>query len=117
MPQSHHHSHHAGERWRAAAADRRARAAARRWQHTGTEPIRARSDLPARRLLNRVFLPLFAVGTVVFTLLATDVLRAPKDDRGFFTALAVICAVFTVVAVVDMFVIRRRMAEQQRWRR
>ncbi|MGF1425453.1 DUF6343 family protein [Kitasatospora sp. LaBMicrA B282] len=117
MSQSHHHRHHWAEHWRAAAADRRARSAARRWRRTGDEPRRAQSDLRARVVLNRIFIPLFLLGTAVFALLAANALPAPAADRAFYIALAVLCAVFTVIGLVDVFVIRRRMAEQRRWRR
>ncbi|GAA4990364.1 hypothetical protein [Kitasatospora paranensis] len=112
-----HGPHRLVEHWRAAAADRRARAAARRWQHSGAEPRWARSDLPARRLLGRIFAPFFLLATVVLTLLAANALPAPSADRAFYTGLAVLCAVCTVVAVIDLIVIRRRMAEQRRWHR
>ncbi|GAA2784720.1 hypothetical protein GCM10010441_07130 [Kitasatospora paracochleata] len=121
MTQPFHTPHHGPrrlvERWKAVAADHRSRAAARRWRHVGTEPRWARSDLPARRLLGRIFVPFFLLGTIVFTLLATNALPAPRADRAFFTGLAVLCAVSTVVAVIDLVVIRRRMAEQRRWHR
>ncbi|MFF7635194.1 hypothetical protein ACFZB9_18865 [Kitasatospora sp. NPDC008050] len=117
MSQPQHGHKHLGDYWRAVAADRRARAAARRWRHTGTEPRWASSDLTARLVLNRIFAPLFLLGTVVFALLAANVLPAPSADRAFYTGLSVLCAVFTLIAVVDLFVIRRRMAEQRRWRR
>ncbi len=121
MTQPFHTPHHGPrrlvERWKAVAADHRSRAAARRWRHVGTEPRWARSDLPARRLLGRIFVPFFLLGTIVFTLLATNALPAPRADRAFFTGLAVLCAVSTAVAVIDLVVIRRRMAEQRRWHR
>jgi hypothetical protein len=100
--------------WRLRAADRRARSAARRWRHTGEEPRWARSDLPARRMLARVFAVLFVAGTVLFALLAA---AAPGADRGFDAATAAVCAVFAVVALVDLWVIRRRIDEQYRWGR
>ncbi|WP_042372160.1 DUF6343 family protein [Streptacidiphilus neutrinimicus] len=95
-------------------ADRRSRAAALRWRHTGEEPRWARSDLPARRLLARVFAVLFVAGAALFSFLAVV---NPAADVGFDVATAVVCAVFAVVAVVDLFVIRRRMSEQRRWGR
>ncbi|MFC1413204.1 hypothetical protein ACEZCY_29060 [Streptacidiphilus sp. N1-12] len=102
------------ERLRGRAADRRSRAAARRWSHDGSEPRLARSDLPARRLLAGVFAPLLTLGAVAFALLAAD---GPHLDRGINAAVAALCAVCAVAAVVDLLVIRRRMAEQRRWRR
>ncbi len=98
----------------ARAADRRTRAAARRWRHDGSEPQWARSDLPARRLLAGVFAPLMAMGAVAFGLLAA---QGPGPDRAINLGVAVICAVCLLVAVVDLVVIHRRMAEQRRWGR
>lgn len=109
-----HGRHPVRERLRGRAADRRARTAARRWRHDGSEPRWARSDLPARRLLAGVFAPLLALGAVAFGLLAAD---GPGPDRAINLGVAVVCAVCTVVAVADLFVIRRRMAEQRRWGR
>ncbi|QMU73881.1 hypothetical protein GXP74_17275 [Streptacidiphilus sp. P02-A3a] len=99
---------------RARAADRRSRAAARRWRHDGSEPRWARSDLPARRLLAAVFAPLMALGAVAFALLAAT---GPGEDRPVNLGVAIVCAVCAVVAVVDLVVIHRRMAEQRRWGR
>jgi len=111
-PQSGHHG--LREQLHVRAADRRSRAAARRWRHDGSEPQWARSDLRARRLLAGVFAPLLAMGAVAFALLAA---KGPHLDRGLNLAVAVLCAVCALVAVVDLFVIRRRMAEQRRWGR
>lgn len=102
------------ESLQARAADRRTKAAARRWRHDGSEPQWARSDLPARRLLAGIFAPLMAMGAVAFALLAA---RGPIEDRPVNLGVAIICAVCTVVAVVDLFVIHRRMGEQRRWGR
>lgn len=101
-------------RLRARAADRRTRAAARRWRHDGSEPRWARSDLAARRMLAGVFAPLLTLGAAAFALLAAT---GPHLDRGINIGVAAVCAVCAVAAVVDLFVIRRRMAEQRRWGR
>jgi hypothetical protein len=114
MSYPHSERHHLRERWQARAADRRTRAAARRWRHDGSEPQWARSDLRARRLLAGVFAPLLALGAVGFALLAA---RGPHLDRSFNIAVAAVCAACAVIAVIDLLVIRRRMAEQRRWRR
>jgi hypothetical protein len=95
-------------------ADRRSHAAARRWRHTGEEARWARSDLPARRLLARVFAVLFLAGAALFSFLAVV---NPPADVGFDIGTAAVCAVFAVVAVVDLFVIRLRVNEQRRWGR
>ncbi|MCX4597380.1 hypothetical protein OG819_49730 [Streptomyces sp. NBC_01549] len=117
MAYPHHHRHHATQRWHARAADRRARAAARRWRHTGSEPRWAQSDLPARRLLSRIFGALFVLGAAGFALLAWKAGSASHPDRLLFIALAALCAASTVVAIAHLYVIRRRTAEQRRWRR
>lgn len=104
----------AGGSLRGWAADRRSRAAARRWRHDGSEPRWARSDLPARRLLAGIFAPLFVLGSAGFALLAAD---GPDPDRGINIAVAAVCAVSAAVAVIDLAVIRRRIAEQRRWGR
>ena len=113
-PQQHGRRHPVRERLHARAADRHARAVARRWTHDGSEPRWARSDLRARRLLAAVYAPLLTMGAVAFALLAAE---GPHQDRGVNTAVAAICAVCAVAAVIDLFVIHRRMAEQRRWGR
>ncbi|WP_174501618.1 hypothetical protein [Streptacidiphilus melanogenes] len=100
--------------WRLRMADHRSHAAARRWRHSGEEARWARSDLPARRLLASVFAVLFVAGAALFGFLATV---NPAADVGFDIVTAVVCAVFAVVAVVDLLVIRRRVNEQRRWGR
>ncbi|MEU2629064.1 hypothetical protein [Kitasatospora sp. NPDC007106] len=50
-------------------------------------------------------------------MLATNALPAPSADRAFYSGLAVLCAVSTAVAVIDLVVIRRRMTEERRWHR
>ncbi|QDN74737.1 hypothetical protein FNV64_02605 [Streptomyces sp. S1A1-7] len=117
MAISRHGRHHVTRHWHARTADRRARAAARRWRHTGSEPRWAQTDLPARRLLSRLFTVLFALGAAGFALLAWQVKPASQPDRTLFIALAALCAAFTAVAIADLYVIRRRAAEQHRWRR
>jgi acid phosphatase family membrane protein YuiD len=57
---------------------------------------------------------LFVAGAVLFGVLAAT---GSADDRGFDVATAAVCAVFAVVAVVDLAVIRRRTNEQRPWGR
>jgi hypothetical protein len=114
MSYQHGERHHLRESFHARAADRRSRAAARRWAHDGSEARWARSDLAARRLLAGVFAPLLAMGAVAFALLAA---QGPREDRVVNATVAAICAVCCLAAVVDLFVIRRRIAGQRRWGR
>ncbi|MFE0510023.1 hypothetical protein [Streptomyces sp. NPDC058964] len=117
MAHPHHDRHYVTQRRHARAADRRARAAARRWRHNGSEPRWASSDLPARRLLSRLFGALFALGAIGFALLAWKAGPTSQPDRTLLIALAALCAASTAVAIADLYVIRRRTAEQRRWRR
>jgi hypothetical protein len=89
----------------------------RRFANDGSEPLTARSDLPARRLLARIFGALFLVATVAFCLLAAAARPGSSPGRLFFAVYAAICAAFVVVALVDLAVVRRRMEEQRRWGR
>lgn len=89
----------------------------RRFANDGTEPLTARSDLPARRLLARAFGALFLAGTVVFCLLAAAARPGSSPGREFFVVYAAICAGFVVIALIDLAVVRRRMEEQRRWGR
>ncbi|WP_042419076.1 DUF6343 family protein [Streptacidiphilus anmyonensis] len=114
MPPAVVHHPHPVRAWRLRMADRRSQAAARRWRHTGEEARWARSDLRARRLLARVFAVLFVAGAGLFGFLAVV---NPAADVGFDIATAAVCAVFALVALVDLTVIRRRMNEQRRWGR
>ncbi|MFH8773665.1 hypothetical protein [Streptomyces sp. NPDC017958] len=117
MAYPHHDRHHATQRWHTRTADRRARTAARRWRHDGSEPRWASSDLPARRLLSRLFGALFALGAAGFAVLAWRAGPASQPDRVLLIALAALCAASTAVAIADLYVIRRRTAEQRRWKR
>ena len=96
---------------------RRSRRTLRRWQHTGSEPATARSDLPARRMLARLFAPLFVCGAGGFAYLAATSKPGASPGTGLFVVMAAVCAVCAMIAVVDLYVIRRRMAEQRRWNR
>ncbi|MFC1401451.1 MULTISPECIES: DUF6343 family protein [Streptacidiphilus] len=89
----------------------------RRFANDGSEPLTARSDLPARRLLARVFGALFLAGTVLFCLLAAGARPGSSPGRTFFAVYAAVCAAFVLVALVDLAVVRRRVQEQRRWGR
>jgi hypothetical protein len=80
-------------------------------ERTGTEPRTARSDLRLRRTLSLIFAPLFLLGAVGFALLAWRVgPGGTPPDRGTYIFFAAVCAALTVVAVIDLAVIARRMA-------
>ncbi|WP_051807328.1 hypothetical protein [Streptomyces sp. NRRL F-2664] len=111
---SHHRQwHHRSGR----AADRQARAAAARWRHDGSEPRWARSDLRLRRLLSLVFAPVFVLTGVLLLVLGFRASTAAGPPQGVCTALAVGCFLLALVALADLYVIRRRTREQRRWHR
>ncbi|MFE0602475.1 hypothetical protein ACFW2T_13745 [Streptomyces sp. NPDC058892] len=113
MASQHRHQHYRSGR----AADRHARAAATRWRHDGSEPRWARSDLRLRRLLSLLFAPFFALIGVLMLLLGSGATGTASPPRGLYTALAVCCFLLALVALVDLYVIRVRRREQQRWHR
>jgi hypothetical protein len=80
-----------------------------RLRRTGTEPVTAFSDLRLRLLLSVIFAPVFVVATL---LLGVWWLNAGPDDpvgRGPIGVAALICAVVSVVAVIDLAVVRHRL--------
>ncbi|GAA1095886.1 MULTISPECIES: hypothetical protein [Kitasatospora] len=79
----------------------------------GTEPVTARTDLELRRLLSRVFLGFFAVGTVAFAVLAGTAGTGVAPNRTTFAVFALLCLAFAGIAALDLMVIRRRMAAGQ----
>ncbi|MFG2819692.1 DUF6343 family protein [Kitasatospora sp. NPDC048365] len=79
----------------------------------GDEPVTARSDLELRRLLSRVFLGLFVCGTAAFAVLAAFSGDGPAPNRSTFEVFAAVCAAFAGIAVIDLTVIRRRLAAGQ----
>ncbi|MCK1815709.1 DUF6343 family protein [Streptomyces sp. XM4011] len=89
----------------------------RRHRRTGTEPITAKSDLPLRRLLSLIFLPLFAAGTVLLAIWAANSDSGSSPGRAPLLTLAIVCGVLTVVAFLDLLVIRRRRREGRASRR
>lgn len=97
------------------AADRHARKAARRWRHDGSEARWARSDLRLRRILSIAFAPLFTAGGTVFALLALRAGEEGTPSRALCTVLAAVCFLMAGVALLDLYVIKRRRREQQRW--
>ncbi|WP_234320962.1 hypothetical protein [Streptomyces katrae] len=99
------------------AADRHARAAATRWRHDGLEAQWARSDLRLRRLLSAVFAPVFAAGGALFVFLASESSDHTPSAGTLCAVLAAFCFLLAAVALADLYVIRRRTREQQRWRR
>lgn len=99
------------------AADRHARAAAARWRHDGSEPRWARSDLRLRRLLSLFFAPIFLLSGVVLLLAGSEAADGTGPPQEMYTALAVGCLLLALIALVDLYVIRRRRREQERWHR
>ncbi|MFD8708172.1 hypothetical protein ACFV1W_37275 [Kitasatospora sp. NPDC059648] len=79
----------------------------------GTEPVNARSDLELRGLLSRIFVVLFACGTVAFAVLAALAGPGPAPNRGTYILFCALCAAFAGLSWLDLTVVRRRLAAGQ----
>ncbi|MDF3294307.1 hypothetical protein [Streptomyces silvisoli] len=65
-------------------------------------------------MLATVFAPVFLVGAAVFAILAATASPSSQQGRTLYIALAAVCAVFAVVALSDLYVIRRRTRTEHR---
>ncbi|WP_329025878.1 DUF6343 family protein [Streptomyces sp. NBC_00690] len=79
-----------------------------RRRRAGTEPTQARSALGVRFALATVALVVFAAATVIFAVLATTSNPGGAMSSGEYGALAALCGVVAVTAVVDLTVLRHR---------
>ena len=86
----------------------------RRHRRTGTEPLTAHSDLPLRRVLSRIFAPLFILGAIAFAFLAS---RTPPGgtapNRDIYVFFAALCAGFAVIALIDLIIVARRIGTRR----
>ncbi|MFX4294205.1 DUF6343 family protein [Streptomyces bohaiensis] len=78
---------------------------------TGTEPITARSDLTLRLVLSWVFAPLFLVLTVGFAVWWGMTGPGDSPNRGELGLLVAAGAVLTLLAVIDLVVVTRRLRQ------
>ncbi|WP_220131204.1 DUF6343 family protein [Streptomyces sp. PT12] len=79
-----------------------------RHERTGTEPVTAYSALRLRLLLSGIFLPFFALLTVLFAI------WWGVSGRGALAGLTLASAVLTAIAAIDLGIILRRRREQGR---
>jgi hypothetical protein len=80
----------------------------------GTEPVTARSDLPLRLLLSAVFVPLFALITVAFAIWWASTGAGETPSRDQLRVLALGCGALTVLAAIDLAVVRRRISRHDK---
>ncbi|WP_369203331.1 DUF6343 family protein [Streptomyces sp. PU-14G] len=85
----------------------------RRRPRAGTEPVTARSDLPLRTLLSSVGIPLFAAATALLAWWAASSGPHSSPSDRVLSVLAALCGVLTLGAAVDLFVVRRRRAQER----
>ncbi|MFF6879985.1 DUF6343 family protein [Streptomyces sp. NPDC012474] len=85
----------------------------RRWPRTGTEPRTAQSPLGLRLLLSAVFLPLFLAAASFFGVWAARSGPGDSPDRVLLVALAAACAALALTAVVDLWVVVRRLRRER----
>ncbi|CAL9565311.1 DUF6343 family protein [Streptomyces radiopugnans] len=81
---------------------------------TGTEPVTARSPLGLRLLLSVLYTPVFLAGTVFFALWAADSGPGDSPSAGSLRTIAWICAVLTVVGLIDLVVVLVRRRRERR---
>ncbi|MFI9275999.1 DUF6343 family protein [Kitasatospora sp. NPDC052896] len=79
----------------------------KRWR-SGTEPATARSDLKLRFLLSMIFTPVFALMTAAFAVGAAMAQPNGVPSRGTLVGFAIACAVLTLFAAIDLYVVIRR---------
>ncbi|MGW4298254.1 DUF6343 family protein [Streptomyces sp. NPDC004376] len=88
----------------------------RRWERTGTEPVRARSALKLRLVLSAIGVLAFLFGTVVFGVWASKSTPVSNPSAMELSVLAAICAFFALLGIVDLVVVlRRRARERDGW--
>ncbi|MGW8377369.1 DUF6343 family protein [Streptomyces sp. ODS28] len=81
---------------------------------SGGEPVTARSDLRLRYVLGVIFVPLFALGTLLLWYWSARAGPHTAPSDGSLRALALICAGLTVFAAVDLVVVVRRIRREAR---
>lgn len=75
----------------------------------GTEPVSARSDLPLRLRLSAIFVPVFALITVGFAVWWANSGADDSPSSEELRVLALGCGALTVLAAIDLAVVRRRL--------
>lgn len=85
----------------------------RRFERTGTEPITAQSAVRLRLLLSLLFLPLFAALTVIFAVWWANAEPVDSPSPGSLRLLTLVCAGLTLIALVDLVVIVRRLRRER----
>jgi hypothetical protein len=87
----------------------------RRRPRTGTEPMTARSALRLRLLLSAIYTPLFLAGAVLFAVWAARSDAGSSPSSGALGAVAIVCAVMSLLALTDLMVVQhRRRSERMR---
>ncbi|WP_052851343.1 DUF6343 family protein [Streptomyces avicenniae] len=84
-----------------------------RHTRTGTEPVTAYSDLRLRWVLSLVFAPLFLLATVFFAIWWGAADSGDSPSPALLGWLTLACAVLTVIAVIDLLVVTRRIRRRR----
>ncbi|MGP3981632.1 DUF6343 family protein [Streptomyces sp. KR80] len=89
----------------------------RRRPRTGTEPMTARSALGLRLLLSAIYTPLFLAGAVLFAWWAARSDAGSSPSSGALGAVAIVCAVMSLLALADLTVVQHRRRNERMRRR
>ncbi|MFG2194092.1 DUF6343 family protein [Streptomyces sp. NPDC048639] len=85
----------------------------RRHPRTGTEPAMARSALGLRKLLSVIYTPLFLAGAVLFAIWAGKSDAGSTPSSGALGAIAIVCAVLSLLALTDLMVVKHRLRRER----
>ncbi|MEU6083518.1 DUF6343 family protein [Streptomyces sp. NPDC047108] len=85
----------------------------RRRPRTGTEPVTARSALRLRKLLAVIYTPVFLAGAVLFAIWASRSDAGSTPSSGALGAIAIVCAVLSLLALTDLMVVEHRIRRER----
>ncbi|MFC8520990.1 DUF6343 family protein [Streptomyces sp. NPDC057257] len=80
---------------------------------TGSEPATARSALSLRLLLAGISLPVLATAAVLFSLWAAHLGPHESPGHGVLVTLAAVCGALALTAVLDLYVVTRRLRRER----
>ncbi|MGP3923194.1 DUF6343 family protein [Streptomyces sp. 8N616] len=89
----------------------------RRHPRAGTEPVTARSALGLRMVLAVIYTPVFLAGAVLFAIWGARSDAGSSPSSGALGAIAIVCAVLSLLALTDLLVVEHRRKRERGPRR